>query len=433
MKARFQAAKKKFQTKTITNIFWLFTDHVIRVGVGLYVSILVMRYLGITQFGLLSFATAWVSLFSPFTTLGIASLVIRDVASAPKNKEEVLGTAFWLQVAGGVVTLVLSTVALILLRQGEQTVLGLVVILSCAGLFQSFKTIDLWFQSQVESKYSVVAKNIAFAVVALVKVVLVLNEAPIFAFAVTTLIEAILGGLCLVILYKRRGYSLRAWKWRTTIAKALIREGWPLILSGLAVNIYLRIDQIMLGEIVGAQAVGLYSAAIKISEQWYFLPTAIVSSVAPSIYAYAKSGDRDKYYQRLSQLLRVLALVSTAIALPMTFISKGLVTLLFGDSYAAAGSILSIHIWAALFVFTGVGTAPWFTSEGLTHLSFRRTLLGAISNIGLNLVLIPAYAGNGAAVATVISYAISALLYSAIDKRTRKLFYIQIKSLFFIS
>ena len=279
----------------------------------------------------------------------------------------------------------------------------------------------------------IIAKIIAFAVVALVKVVLVLNEAPIFAFAVTTLIEAILGGLCLVILYKRRGYSLRAWKWRTTIAKALIREGWPLILSGLAVNIYLRIDQIMLGEIVGAQAVGLYSAAIKISEQWYFLPTAIVSSVAPSIYAYAKSGDRDKYYQRLSQLLRVLALVSTAIALPMTFISKGLVTLLFGDSYAAAGSILSIHIWAALFVFTGVGTAPWFTSEGLTHLSFRRTLLGAISNIGLNLVLIPAYAGNGAAVATVISYAISALLYSAIDKRTRKLFYIQIKSLFFIS
>lgn len=430
MKALLQVAKRKCQTKTITNIFWLFSDRILRMGVSLYVGVLVTRYLGVTKFGLLSFATAWVSLFSPFTTLGIPSLVVRNVVSSPENKEEILGTAFWLQLLGGVVSLLLSVVAILFLRQKDTTILGLVTILSCAGLFQSFRTIDLWFQSQVESKYSVIAKNIAFLVVSLVRIVLVAQNAQVFAFAAATLMESILGAFCLVVSYRRKGYLFRLWKWNTTLAKQFMREGWPLLLSGLAVLLYMRIDQIMLGQMASAQSVGLYSAAIKISELWYFFPTAIVSSVAPSIYAYFKSGDEAKYYKQLSRLLRALAFVSIAVALPMSFFSTRVVTLLFGDSYADAGSILSIHVWAALFVFTGVGTSVWFIAEGLTALSFRRTLLGAATNIVLNFCLIPLYRGNGAAVATVVSYSVAALLSNAVNKKTRNLFYIQVKSFF---
>jgi PST family polysaccharide transporter len=192
----------------------------------------------------------------------------------------------------------------------------------------------------------------------------------------------------------------------------------------------MKIDQIMLGSMVGAKAVGLYSSATRISEVWYFIPTAIVSSFAPSIYKAKKEGNESVYYRRITQLLKILNVVAISIAIPMTFFSGTLITFLFGNDYVEAGSILAIHIWAALFVFMGVATSPWFIAEGLTDLSFRRTLLGAITNVVLNFLLIPTYAGIGAAIATVISYGVAGFLFHGIHPQTKKIFRIQLQSLY---
>jgi PST family polysaccharide transporter len=235
----------------------------------------------------------------------------------------------------------------------------------------------------------------------------------------------------LAIAYNIKGYSFRLWRWSFPVAKTLLKDSWPLILSGLTIMIYMRIDQIMLGEIIGDGAVGIYSAASRISEVWYFIPTAIVSSVSPTIFA-AKQNNEEVYYQRIKQLLGLMVLISIAIALPMSFLSGSIITMLFGNDYAPAAGILSIHIWASLFVFIGVGTSPWFIAEGLTHLSLRRTLVGAIINVVLNLFLIPTYAGVGAAIATVISYAFGSFLVNAMHPKTQKIFNIQIKSIFIL-
>jgi PST family polysaccharide transporter len=192
----------------------------------------------------------------------------------------------------------------------------------------------------------------------------------------------------------------------------------------------MKIDQIMLGSMVGAKAVGLYSSATRISEVWYFIPTAIVSSVAPSIYKAKKEGNESVYYQRITQLLKILNVVAISIAIPMTFFSGTLITFLFGNDYVEAGSILAIHIWSALFIFMLVGTSVWFIGENLTHMALYRNLTGAVVNVGLNLILIPKYQGVGAAIATTISYAISGFLAHSIYHKTRKIFYVQVKSLF---
>lgn len=214
----------------------------------------------------------------------------------------------------------------------------------------------------------------------------------------------------------------------TPLAKSLVKESWPLILSGVTIMIYMRIDQIMLGEMVGNQAVGIYSAATRISEIWYFIPMAVVSSVSPAIFA-AKQNSETLYVKRIKQLLRLMVLISLVIALPMSFLSGTIITILFGNGYAEAGQVLAIHIWASLFVFMGVATSPWFIAEGLTHLSLRRTLMGAITNVVLNLFLIPAYAGIGAAIATVISQAFASFFSNLTHAKTRNLFLIQLQSL----
>ncbi|GAX36710.1 flippase [Nodularia sp. NIES-3585] len=413
----------------IQNIAWLFFDRILRMGVGLFVGVWVARYLGVQQFGIFNYATAFVALFSPLTTLGLDGLVIRSIVREPEVKDQILGTVFWLKLAGAIGCILLAVSSIFVLRQDDQLTVGLVAILGTAGFFHAFDTIDFWFQSQVQSKYTVVAKNTAFIITALIKVALIKMQAPLLAFAWAGLAEVGLASVGLIIAYRVQGYSI-LWRWSLPVAKTLLRESWPLMLSGFSVMIYLKIDQIMLGEMVDASAVGLYSAATRISEVWYFIPVAISSSVAPAIYA-AKEVSEELYYQKIKKLIRVLALISILVALPMSFLSERIIIMLFGNSYAAAGSILAIHIWASLFVFMGVATSSWFIAEGLTHLSFRRTLMGAITNVFLNLLLIPAYAGVGAAIATVISYGVGSAFANAIDSRTWKIFTLQMTSIIF--
>jgi PST family polysaccharide transporter len=416
--------------KMVANTGWLFADRILRMGIGLFVMVWVARYLGVEQFGIFNYAAAFVALFGTISTLGLPGLVIRTITANPEQREQILGTTFWLQLSAGIVTLLLTVSAILIFKPNDPLMINLVAILASISIFQSFDTIDLWFQSQVKSKYTVLAKNTAFVIVAVVKVILINLHAPLLAFAWATLAEFVIGAVGLILSYKLQGYSLRLWRWSFSLAKKLLKESWPLILSGLTIMIYMKIDQIMLGSMVGAKAVGLYSSATRISEVWYFIPTAIVSSFAPSIYKAKKEGNESVYYRRITQLLKILNVVAISIAIPMTFFSGTLITFLFGNDYVEAGSILAIHIWAALFVFMGVATSPWFIAEGLTDLSFRRTLLGAITNVVLNFLLIPTYAGIGAAIATVISYGVAGFLFHGIHPQTKKIFRIQLQSLY---
>ena len=416
----------------IANTGWLFADRILRMGVGLFVGVWVARYLGVQQFGVFNYATAFVALFSTLSTLGLDAIVVRSIVREPEKRAEILGTAFWLKLFGGVTALILAVSSIIAVRHDDQLTISLVAILSSVGIFQAFDTIDLWFQSQVQSKYTVIAKNTAFVITALVKVALISFHAPLIAFAWAGLGEVSLGAIGLIISYRVRGYSPWLWPWSSPLAKTLLKESWPLILSGVTIMIYMRIDQIMLGQMVGDKAVGLYSAATRISEVWYFIPTTIVSSVAPAIYA-AKEVSEALYYQRIKQLIRMLVLISLVISVPMSFMSSKLVTILFGNGYSEAGKILAIHIWASLFVFMGVATSPWFIAEGLTEFSFHRTLIGAVVNVVLNFILIPSCGGIGAAIATVIAYAIAAFLANGLNSKTYRIFTIQLKSLILLA
>jgi PST family polysaccharide transporter len=416
----------------IANTGWLVGDRILRMGVSLIIGVWVARYLGVQQYGLFNYAAAFVSLFSPFATLGLDSLVIRDLVHDSSKKEEILGTTFWLKVLSGVCSLLLALGCIFLLRKNDLLTIGLVAILSAVAIFQALDTIDFWFQSRVQSKYSVIAKNTAFVIVAFIKVALITIHAPLIAFAWATLAETALGAVGLAIIYKVKGYSILSWRWRFPLAKSLLKESWPLMFSVFAIVIYVKIDQIMLGQMVGDGAVGIYSAATRISEIWYFIPMTIASSVTPSIYE-AKQTSEVLYYQRIKRFLRLMILASLAISLPMSFLSGRIITLLFGNGYGGAGTILSIHIWASLFVFMGVAISPWYIAEGLTHLAMYRTLIGAITNIILNIFLLPRYSGLGAAIATVISYSFSDFFSNAIHPKTRKIFILQIQSILMIN
>jgi polysaccharide transporter, PST family len=423
----------KFKSRTgllaiIANTGWLFADRILRMGASLVVGVWVARYLGVQQYGLFNYALAFVALFSPIFTLGLDDVVVRHLVRQSSNKEEILGTTFWLKFLGGIASVLLAVSTMFFLGEHEKLKIWLVAILGIAGIFRASDTIELWFQSQVKSKYTVIAKNIAFLLNSAIKIVLILTKAPLLAFALATLAEFAMSAIGLLIVYQLKGSSLWLWRWSVAAAKTLLKESLPLIFSGFAIMIFMRIDQVMLGQMIGDSEVGVYSAAVRVSEIWYFIPGAIVSSVAPAIYA-AKEKSESLYYQRIGQLFSLMTCISLAIALPMSFLSDKIIMVMFGSGYAEAGRILAVHIWTSLFVFMGLATSPWFIAEGLNHVSLGKTLFGAILNIILNLLLIPKYSGLGAAIATIISQAAAAFICNAFDSRTQKIFKIQVRSL----
>lgn len=414
--------------RVITNTGWLFGDRLLRMGGGLLVSVWIARYLAPVQFGELSYAIAFSAIFIQLGTLGLDAIVVRDLVLHPGDRDETLGSVSALRLLGGAAAYGVAVLVVSMVRPGDYVARNLVAILALAPLFQAADAVDTWFQAIVRSQYTVYARNAAFIVSAIVRLALVQLRAPLAAFAWATVLEAALAASALVFVYAVTGASMRRWRVTTASAMALLREGWPLVISGLAVIVYMRIDVLMLESMVGSRATGLYSAAARISEVWYFIPVAITASVAPSI-AQSRIVDRRVYHARLQHLFRVLTAASLAVAIPATVLAGPAITMLYGVSYAAAGPVLATHIWASVFVCLGVAQSPWDVNEGLTRLSLMRTVAGAVANVVLNLVLIPRYQALGAAIATVVSYALSAFLLNAVSKRTRPIFRIQAAAL----
>lgn len=389
--------------KIISNTGWLFADRILRLGVGLSIGVWIARYLGPGQFGLYNYALAFVALFSAIATLGLDGIVVREIVRDPSCKDEVLGTAFVLKLISGSGTLLLTIGAITLLNPDDYLTRWLVGITAAGTIFQAFDTIDFWFRSQVQSKYTVYARNTAFVFITFIKVVLIQVQAPLLAFAYAGLLEVVLGAMGLTIVYRMNRFFFNKWRVSFLRAKELLKDSWPLILSGVMIMIYMRVDQIMLGEMVGNQAVGIYSAAVRLAEAWYFVPAAIVLSVFPSIVE-AKKINEALFYSRLQRLYSLMALLSYLVAVPATFLSNWLIQVLYGPEYSEAGSMLAILIWSGLFTSLGVARSSFLTTMNWTKLHFMTVSIGCIINVALNLILIPIYEGMGAVIATCFSY-----------------------------
>lgn len=387
----------------IGNIGWLFADKILRMGMGLLVIGWVARYLGPAQFGLMNYAIAFVALFGSIATLGLNGIVVRDLVNAPESANATLGTAFMMQIFGGLLAFLLALTAINLARPDDALAKLMVAVLGFAMVFKATDAVKYWFESQIKSKYTVWVENAAFMLFAAVKVGLILTHANLMAFVWTAFAEGALVAVGLLAAYAWRGGRLGHWRVQYTRAKTLLKDSWPLILSSMAIMVYMRIDQIMLGYMLGDVAVGIYSAAVRISEVWYFIPIAIMASVFPSIIE-ARKISQIIYYQRLQKLYDLLVLVSLAVAIAATFMSSWIVDIMFGQSFIDAGPVLAIHIWAGIFVSLGLASGNWLILEGYQKDIFYRAALGAVINIVLNWILIPMYGVMGAAFSTVIAY-----------------------------
>jgi len=398
------------------NTSWLMGYRVLSMLAALFVGVYVARYLGPEQFGLLSYAVSFVGLFTAIATLGIDSILIRNLLKTPEKSAILLGTAFCLKIIGAFAMLLCIFVSLRFMRNDFQTN-KLIAFIGCAVIFQALNVIDFYFQAQVKSKYVVLIQIFQLVISSVVKIVFVLISAPLVWFAGVYLLDSVILAFGLFALYRVLKGNIQGWKWDYTVAKKMLIDSWPLILSGIAISVYLKIGQVMIKEMLDAKQVGLYAAAARLSEAWYFIPVAVASSVFPAIIN-AKLKSEDLYYQRLQRLYNLMVIIALVIALPVTFFSPWIIGILYGDEFLPAAIVLSIHIWTGVFVFLGVASGKWLLTENYMGKNMYRTILGMIVNIAANFTLIPRYGIYGAAVSALMAQASADLLYDIFDKET---------------
>lgn len=418
--------------KVLGNTGWLFVDQVLRMGVGLFVGIWLARYLGPAQFGILNYAIAFVALFTALSTLGLDTVAVRDIVRETGLANELLGTTLLLKLIGSALTFLFIVSFITLLRPEDNLTNWMVGIIAAGLIFQAFNTIDIWFQSQVQSKYTVYAKNSAFLLASFTKVVFIIMEAPLIAFAWIALGEVILGMTGLAIAYRVKGFKVRNWHVNFTRAKKLLKDSWPLIFSSTFVLVNMQIDKVMLGEIIGNSEVGFYSAAATLSSLWYFVPVAIGTSVVPALIEENKR-NVSMYDAHLQRIYCYMTQITLVLALPITYFSEYIVDILYGSNYFPASQMLSVHIWSSLFVFHVSIRSRSLLIEDKQHFTAIFAGLTMATNVVLNLILIPNYGGVGAASASLISWMVSVLLLPWFSSRTSKSVPMFVKSFNFIS
>lgn len=413
--------------RLFSNFSWLAFDRVFRLGINLFIVGWIARYLGRDQYGNMDYAMSIAGIVGVLASFGTNNIIVRELVKYRDKKNEILGSSFIIRQVGGVLVVLISFITVWILNPDDAKTQWMAVISSATFLVCSLDVIDLDFQSQIRSKYAVIANDISFLIFTIVRISMILLKYPMMAFVVASTAEVILAQFFMIISYHKTGHKMLTWKWDFTIAKNLLRDSWPLMLSMMSGALFLRIGQVMLGKMVNYTELGDYAAAVKISEVWYFVPLVISTTVYPKLVEYKKLNE-ETYRRRLQNIFTIISVISYAAVIPTFFLNKQIIWIIFGEQFTGAGTILSIHIWAGLFVATNIIRSCWCNVENFTRGTFYSTLAGAVINIILNVPFITLWGGLGAALATLAARIVTG--YFSTVFMSREVFIMQTKSFY---
>ncbi len=398
------------------NTSWNFVGKIFSLFISFFVSIYVVRYLGPHDYGLMSYILSFVGLFSFVAALGVDSVLLRELTKYPEKQNELFGSALFLKLAGSIIAICLIIFFLQFTNNDFYTNL-LIIASSLSFIFQSFQIIFFHFQAKAISKIPTLASVLIGLILSGLKILFVILKLKVVFFLGIFILEPILYAISYIILYKMQGLSIKNWAFNRSLAVALLKDSWPLMLASAFAFVYSRIDQIMIKNMMDSTAVGLYDVGVRLSEVWYLIPAIIVSSIFPAIIN-AKKTDELVYQRRLARLYTLVIYISFFIILPLYFFSGLAIKILYGVQFLGAISVLKIYVWSGLAMAIGTVVNQFLLVENLTRISLYINCLGMLINILLNLILIPRIGINGAALATLISYSLipfSILLF----KKTR--------------
>lgn len=400
------------------NTSWILFGQIIRLLVSFAIGIVSARYLGPSNNGIITYVNSYIAFFTAIVGLGLNGVIIHEFVNHRNEEGKILGTAIFLRFVLGIISAI-AFIGIINVTDGNDKTVLFVTILQAIQLpFLCWDTVNYWYQSNMQSKYSVFAQTVAYIGAAIYKVYLIVTGKGVVWFGFAVSLDFILLAIIYFLLYNK--HKEQKMDFSLSIAKRLCKSGIPFILANLMVVIYGHMDRIMIKHLMDSnREVGLYSAAITICGIIGFIPVAILDSARP-IIAEAKKENEEKYKLRFRQLVAGVMWICILYSVFITLFSNIIIYLMYGTEYMDANLCLKIAVWYTAFSYLGSARSFWLICENKKRYVFIFSLIGAICNVAMNFMFIPIWGINGAAVATLITQILANFIIPLMFRGTRE-------------
>lgn len=408
------------------NAGWIIGCKIIQSILNLIIGLITARYLGPSNYGVITYVASVVAFAMPIMQLGLKDTLVKEFVQFDEKEGIILGTSMFLNIISSIFCMIGSIAFVMLTNAGEKETILVCILYSFTLLFNATEMTQYWFQSKLLSKYPSVASLVAYIVVSLYKVYLLVTGKSVIWFAFSNAIDYFLISFILIIFYKKLSNQKLIIDWN--IGKQLLSRSKYYIIPSLMVMVFQHTDRIMIKLMLGKTETGFYSAAITCISITAFVFTAVIDSARPVIIE-EKERNQEIYEKRVIQLYSIITCLSLAQSIGMTLLAKPLVFVLYGKNYSKTAGILAVAVWYITFGHYGSVRNIWILAEGKQKCLTGINVVGAILNVILNLCLIPVLGSIGAALASVITQFLTNVVIGFIYKPIRRNNYLMIKSL----
>lgn len=423
-KAKLSANRRK----VIKNVYWAVLGKTVGILNQLLVGIMVARYLGPEQFGLMNYVLSYVMLFSVFATFGLDGIEIREMSKSNADKNAIMGTAFGLRLGLSLFTILLIFLTLLRFESDPYT-FAMVMVFSLSLIATAFNVIRNYFTSIILNEYVVKTEISRSVLGALIKVVLLLCHCSLTWFIVASTFDFMLVAGGYLYSYQKKAGAIRAWNFDLAVAKKLLHESFPLLLSGAAIIIYQKINAVMIRNMLDNAAVGQFSVAAKIVEMGTFVPMVIAQTITPLLVR-AHQEDPVRYTAKRQQFMDIMVWSGIAMAATMSLLAAPAIRILYGEEYLAAIPVLQIMAWRTVFIALQSASGVMILAENLQRWVVIRNLIGLIVSVVFNYLLIPGLGIVGSAIATVLTMAFAGYFSHMLIKPYHYLVPVQTSAIF---
>ncbi len=416
------------------NSGWLVFDHISKILAGIFVGILVARYLGPEDFGKLSYVLAITSLLVPFYTLGLDAIAPRELVYNKFKQQETINTVFLLKFLGCIFIFLLTVLITFLFHFNDKTIIILGFFIGFSFIFKSVETLDIWFLNKLQSKYSVIARNVGRIFAAGFKIVFIFMGFSVIYFGAAVTIEAFIMAVVLIYLFLK---NESRFKWKNfhinfDEIKNLLKISLPFIFIGFISAAILSIDKVMLKNMLNDYAVGLYSVSALILSTFLFMINAVLLSVYPVLIKLEKDKPFEHYKKDYQTLFNYLTLAAYGVNFLVLMFSDKVIAFLWGREFIFSAEILYIHVFSLIFAFSGLCLWYWLVIKNYIRFFLITLIIGLGVNVILNYILIKSVGITGAAYASLVSYFIIYFFTGMFYVPIREIFKMQVKSIFLI-
>ena len=390
------------QIQTIfKNFSWLLISQIITTICAFVWTILIGRYLSVSDYGIMNFAISFTGIIALTMDFGISTHIIRHIATDFDSAPKYLGNAIPLKSLFSFFTFLLALIILIIMKCDEITI-QITLLFTIERIFTSM--IGLFngsLQAVEEGKYQAIGNTLLNLLLLIFILISIFGDVGLygitFAYVIANLFVVIFQYLAVT-----KKVSKPKFEFDREFCKKITLYAIPFALTSFFSMIFSSIDMVMITKMVGSYANGIYSAAYKLISvfgTFFGVYSAVIFPVMSRFFKNKKNLLIIIFEKSIKYLLLIVIPLSFAVSL----YSQDIVVLFFGQKFAATSSVLSFLMWGMFLSFIDGVSLNLLNASHKERYVTLAFLVGAIFNFITNLFIIPIYSYDGAAVTSILS------------------------------